>query len=158
GCGRFVSYYPDYGPEQRGGTSNCSVTISGQPIGSPVVDHPDVLVAFNRPSLEKFAPTVKKGGVILYDSMAGQFQGPEGVKVISVPATEIATEHGAIQAANTAMFGALMQAGNLGLPKEAYGDAFRVTFAKKPRLIPKNLEILEAGAGAVRVLEMAARK
>jgi len=56
------------------------------------------------------------------------------------------------------MFGALMQAGNLGLPKEAYGDAFRVTFAKKPRLIPKNLEILEAGAGAVRVLEMAARK
>jgi len=51
-----------------------------------------------------------------------------------------------------------MQAGNLGLPKEAYGDAFRVTFAKKPRLIPKNLEILEAGAGAVRVLEMAARK
>ena len=84
--------------------------------------------------------------------------GPEGVKVISVPATEIATEHGAIQAANTAMFGALMQAGNLGLPREAYCDAFRVTFAKKPRLIPKNLEILEAGAGAVRVLEMAARK
>jgi len=56
------------------------------------------------------------------------------------------------------MFGALMQAGNLGLPNEAYGDAFRVTFAKKPKLIPKNLEILEAGAGAVRVLAMAARK
>ena len=72
--------------------------------------------------------------------MAGQFQGPEGVKVISVPATE----HGAIQAANTAMFGALMQAGNLGLPREAYGDAFRVTFAKKPKFIPKNLERLVA--------------
>jgi 2-oxoisovalerate ferredoxin oxidoreductase beta subunit len=158
GCGRFVSYYPDYGPEQRGGTSNCSVRVSGQPIGSPVVDHPDVLVAFNRPSLEKFAPTVRKGGVIIYDSMAGQFKGPEGVKVISVPATEIAAEHGAKQAANTAMFGALMQAGNLGLPNEAYGDAFRVTFAKKPKLIPKNLEILEAGAQAVRVLAMAARR
>jgi 2-oxoisovalerate ferredoxin oxidoreductase beta subunit len=158
GCGRFVSYYPDYGPEQRGGTSNCSVRVSGQPIGSPVVDHPDVLVAFNRPSLEKFAPSVKKGGVILYDSLAGQFQGPDGVKVISVPATEIATERGATQAANTAMFGALMQAGNLGLPREAYGNAFRVTFAKKPRLIPKNLEILEAGAQAVKLLEMAARK
>jgi len=96
--------------------------------------------------------------VILYDSLAGQFQGPEGVKVISVPATEIATERGATQAANTAMFGALMQAGNLGLPREAYGDAFKVTFAKKPRLIPKNLEILEAGAQAVKLLEMAARK
>ncbi|MCX6677074.1 MAG: 2-oxoacid:acceptor oxidoreductase family protein [Methanothrix sp.] len=158
GCGRAVSYYPDYGPEQRGGTSNCSVIISGLPIGSPVVDHPDVLVAFNRPSLEKFAPTVKKGGLIIYDSLAGQFQAPEGVKAISVPATEIATERGATQAANTAMFGALMQAGKLGLPREAYGNAFRVTFAKKPKLIPKNLEILEAGAQATRVLEMAARK
>ena len=158
GCGRFVSWYPDYGPEQRGGTSNCSVIVSGEPIGSPVVDHPDVLVAFNRPSLEKFAPAVKKGGVILYDSLAGQFQAPEGVRVISVPATEIATDKGAHMAANTAMFGALMQTGKLGLPREAYGNAFRVTFAKKPKLIPKNLEIMEAGAQAVKVLEMSARK
>ncbi|MHB8118341.1 MAG: 2-oxoacid:acceptor oxidoreductase family protein [Methanothrix sp.] len=158
GCGRYVSYYPDYGPEQRGGTSNCSVIISGQPIGSPVVDHPDVLVVFNRPSLEKFAPSVKKGGLIIYDSLAGQFQAPEGVKAISVPATEIATELGTTQAANTAMFGALMQAGKLGLPREAYGTAFRVTFAKKPKLITKNLEILEAGAQAAMVLEMSARK
>jgi len=60
---RFVSWYPEYGPEQRGGTSNCSVVISGTPIGSPVVDHPDVLVAFNRPSLMKFASTVIEGGV-----------------------------------------------------------------------------------------------
>jgi 2-oxoisovalerate ferredoxin oxidoreductase beta subunit len=156
GSGRFVSWYPDYGPEQRGGTSNCSVIISGLPIGSPVVDHPDVLVAFNRPSLEKFAPTVKKGGVILYDSLAGQFNAPEGVKAISVPATQIAAEKGVQQAANTAMFGALMQAGNLGLPQEAYGNAFKVTFAKKPKLISKNLEILEAGAQAVKVLEMVA--
>ncbi|WP_334140449.1 2-oxoacid:acceptor oxidoreductase family protein, partial [Methanothrix soehngenii] len=131
---------------------------SGVPIGSPVVDHPDVLVAFNRPSLEKFAPAVRKGGVILYDSLAGQFQAPEGVKAISVPATEIAADKGASMAANTAMLGALMQAGKLGLPKDAYGDAFRVTFAKKPKLIPKNLEIMEAGAQAVKVLEMAARK
>jgi 2-oxoisovalerate ferredoxin oxidoreductase beta subunit len=158
GCGRYVSWYPDYGPEQRGGTSNCSVSISGEPIGSPVVDHPDVLVAFNRPSLEKFASSVKKGGLILYDSLAGQFQAPEGVRAISVPATEIAKDKGAHQAANTAMFGALMQTGNLGLPREAYGNAFRVTFAKKPNLIPKNLEILEAGGQAVKVLEMSARK
>ena len=65
GSGRFVSWCPDYGPEQRGGTSNCSVIISGLPIGSPVVDHPEVLVAFNRPSLEKFASQVKKGGLII---------------------------------------------------------------------------------------------
>jgi 2-oxoisovalerate ferredoxin oxidoreductase beta subunit len=158
GSGRFVSWYPDYGPEQRGGTSNCSIIISGEPIGSPVVDQQDVLVAFNRPSLDKFASSVKKGGLILYDSLSGQFQPPEGVKAISVPATQIASEKGAAQAANTAMFGALMQAGNLGLPKEAYGNAFQVTFAKKPKLIPLNLEILEAGAHVVRVLEMVAKK
>jgi len=158
GSGRYVSYYPDYGPEQRGGTSNCSVVISGQPIGSPVVDRPDVLVAFNRPSLEKFAPTVKKGGLILYDSQIGQFQAPDGVRAISVPATGIAEERGTPQAANTAMFGALMQTGNLGLPREAYGNAFKVTFAKKPKLIPKNLDILEAGAQAAKVLEMAGKK
>jgi 2-oxoisovalerate ferredoxin oxidoreductase beta subunit len=158
GSGRYVSYYPDYGPEQRGGTSNCSVVISGQPIGSPVVDRPDVLVAFNRPSLEKFAPTVKKGGLILYDSQIGQFQAPDGVRAISVPATGIAEERGTPQAANTAMFGALMHAGNLGLPREAYGNAFKVTFAKKPKLIPKNLDILEAGAQAARVLEMSSKK
>ena len=80
------------------------------------------------------------------------------MKVISVPATQIATDKGAHQAANTAMFGALMQAGNLGLPREAYGNAFRVTFAKKPKLIPKNLDILEAGAQAVKLLEMASKK
>jgi 2-oxoisovalerate ferredoxin oxidoreductase beta subunit len=77
---------------------------------------------------------------------------------MSVPATQIASEKGAHLAANTAMFGALMQAGNLGLPKEAYGSAFKVTFAKKPKLIPMNLEILEAGAQAVKVLEMVAKR
>jgi 2-oxoisovalerate ferredoxin oxidoreductase beta subunit len=158
GCGRYVSWYPDYGPEQRGGTSNCSVIISGVPIGSPVVDHPDVLVAFNRPSLEKFAPNVREGGVILYDSLAGYYQASEGVKAISVPAAQIATEKGSQQAANTAMLGALMQAGKLELPREAYANALKSTFSKKPKLIPKNMEIMEAGAQAVKVLEMAARK
>jgi 2-oxoisovalerate ferredoxin oxidoreductase beta subunit len=80
------------------------------------------------------------------------------VRAISIPATGIAKERGTAQAANTAMFGSLMQAGNLGLPREAYGNAFRVTFAKKPKLITKNLDILEAGAQAARVLEMSARK
>ncbi|HPJ30047.1 MAG TPA: 2-oxoacid:acceptor oxidoreductase family protein [Methanothrix sp.] len=148
--GRFVSWYPDYGPEQRGGTSNCSVVISGEPIGSPVVDRPDVLIAFNRPSLEKFAKDVKKGGLILYDSLAGAFEPPEGVAAIAVPATEIALSRGVEQATNTAMFGALMERGKLGLPREAFGGAFKRTFAKKPKLIPLNLEILEAGAKSVR--------
>ncbi|MCJ7443504.1 MAG: 2-oxoacid:acceptor oxidoreductase family protein [Methanotrichaceae archaeon] len=150
GSGRYVSYYPDYGPEQRGGTSNCSVIISGEAIGSPVVDQPDVLVAFNKPSLEKFGPSIKKGGIIIYDSQAGHYKAPEGVIVISIPAAKIATDMGVQQAANTAMFGALMETGNLGLSREAYSNAFKVTFAKKPQLIPLNLAILDAGAEAAR--------
>ncbi|UEC43339.1 MAG: Ketoisovalerate oxidoreductase subunit VorA [Methanothrix sp.] len=148
--GRFVSWYPDYGPEQRGGTSNCSVVISGESIGSPVVDHPDVLVAFNRPSLEKFASDVREGGLILYDGLAGGFNPPEGVRAVPVPATEIALSRAVEKAANTAMFGALMELGDLGLPREAFGGAFQKTFAKKPKLIPLNLEILEEGARSVR--------
>ncbi|NYT02673.1 MAG: ketoisovalerate oxidoreductase [Methanosarcinales archaeon] len=148
--GRFISWYPDYGPEQRGGTSNCTVVISGEPIGSPVVSEPDVLVAFNRPSLDKFGTEVKKGGLVLYEAMAGKFEAREGVKALAVPATEIATSKGVEQAVNTAMFGALMEAGDLGLPREAYGNAFKYTFAKKPKLIPLNLEILEMGARSVK--------
>lgn len=69
---------------------------------------------------------------------------------MAVPATEIATERGAQQAANTAMLGALMAAGNLGLPEDAFVDAIKNAFSKKPRLVPLNLEIFRAGAEAAK--------
>ncbi len=147
-AGRFVSWYPDYGPEQRGGTSNCTVVISGEPIASPVVDDIDVLVAFNRPSLEKFS--ARAMGLIIYDTLAGEFEAQNGARAMAVPATEIATERGAQQAANTAMLGALMAAGNLGLPEDAFVDAIKNAFSKKPRLVPLNLEIFRAGAEAAK--------
>ncbi|MGB9902960.1 2-oxoacid:acceptor oxidoreductase family protein [Methanothrix sp.] len=143
---RFVSWYPDYGPEQRGGTSNCTVVISGEPIASPVVDEIDLLVAFNRPSLEKFSSSVRE--LILYDMLAGDFQG--SIRSIPVPATEIATQKGAQQAANTAMLGALMASGRLGLPEDSFVGAIKDAFSKKPKLVPLNLEIFRAGADWVR--------
>ncbi|MHC1630864.1 MAG: 2-oxoacid:acceptor oxidoreductase family protein [Methanotrichaceae archaeon] len=94
GFGRFASWYPDYGPKQRCGTSNCSVVISGESIGSPVVDEPDVLFAFNHPSLDKFASDVKKGGLILYDATVDEIQVPNRVRAIPVPATTIALAKG----------------------------------------------------------------
>ena len=66
--GKNLSWLPSYGPEMRGGTCNCSVVISDDPIGSPLVTQPDVLVAMNRPSLEKFVNAVVPGGMILVDS------------------------------------------------------------------------------------------
>ncbi|HSQ01974.1 MAG TPA: 2-oxoacid:acceptor oxidoreductase family protein [Methanobacterium sp.] len=142
---RHVSWYPSYGPEQRGGTSNCTVVISGEIIGSPVVYNPDILVALNRPSLEEFAGRVKKGGTILYDSEIGEFKAIGDFKSIGVPAMKIAKKHGVGKAANTAMLGVLM-AVSTDLSEEVYMDAVKQAFAKKPKMIPVNLDVLESGA------------
>ncbi|MDR0900184.1 MAG: 2-oxoacid:acceptor oxidoreductase family protein [Methanobrevibacter sp.] len=146
---KFVSWYPAYGPEQRGGTANCSVVIAGETIGSPVVDRPDVLIALNRPALERFAVEVKKRGTIFYDSRVGDFDCPEGVRCISVPVYEIANSQGVPKAINTAMLGVLMEFGkqsNNVLSNESFYQGITETFISKPKLIDKNIEILEAGA------------
>lgn len=137
-AGKFVSWYPSYGPEQRGGTANCAVVISGQPIGSPVVTEADVLVAMNRPSLEKFAGEVKRGGWLLYNAAIGEFPAPEGVRTLAVPALELATEAGCPRAANTAMVGVLAALGGFGLSDETYRQALATNFAGKEAVIREN--------------------
>lgn len=141
-----ASWFPSYGPEQRGGTSNCSVVISGQPIGSPTVYTPDILVAMNRPSLEKFEGAVREGGVILYDSTIGEVETPAGVKALAVPATEKAKEAGDERAANSFMLGVLMGLGVTGLDEDAFKEALAENFAGKPKVIDFNQMVLEAGA------------
>ncbi|MGZ7049629.1 MAG: 2-oxoacid:acceptor oxidoreductase family protein [Methanobacterium sp.] len=142
---RHVSYYPSYGPEQRGGASNCVVVLSGSVIGNPAVNEVDTLVSFNRPSLEEFKGDVKKGGLILYDSAIGKFKPPEGVNAVSVPAFKMAKQHGVKRAGNTVMLGILMALGRSGLSEDIFKNSIEHTFSKKPKLIPVNLEILEAG-------------
>lgn len=142
---RHVSWYPSYGPEQRGGTSNCTVIISGEIIGSPVIHSSDILVALNRPSLEEFAENVKDGGTILYDAEIGKFSAPEGIIAIPVPALSIAKKHGVGRAANTAMLGVLMAISS-DLSEEVFKEAVKQAFIKKPKLIQVNLSVLESGA------------
>ncbi|HMK53619.1 MAG TPA: 2-oxoacid:acceptor oxidoreductase family protein [Methanobacteriaceae archaeon] len=143
---KYVSYYPSYGPEQRGGTSHCTVILDGQEIGSPSVYFNDILVAFNRPSLDKFADHVKPGGVILYDTDVGEFDAPEGVECIGIPAFKIAKEQGVKRAGNTVMMGILMELGFTGLPRDVFRNAIEYTFHRKPQLVDANLEILEIAA------------
>ncbi len=152
GCSdrRYASWYPSYGPEQRGGTSNCSVVISGAPIGSPVVYESNILVALNQPSLEKFANDVKPGGVIIYDESIGDFQVSAGIRAVKVPAFQIAKDAGSVKAANTVMLGVMMALGDTGLPERVFRQAIEETFSSKPKLIPMNLDILEAGASWAR--------
>jgi 2-oxoisovalerate ferredoxin oxidoreductase beta subunit len=150
-AGQNVSWFPSYGPEQRGGTASCSVVLSGKEIGSPTVDKPDVLVAMNQPSLEKFAPTVKDGGVIIYDAQIPvEFDLPKNVTVYAFPAAEIATSGGVPKAANTALLGALLALDLIGLPEDGVLTALKESFAKKPKLIPKNMEIVAAAKVWVR--------
>ena len=138
GAGKFVSWYPSYGPEQRGGTANCGVVISGSPIGSPMVSSADVLVAMNRPSLEKFAGEVKKGGLLLYNAAIGEFAAPAGVRTLAVPVQELATEGGSARASNTAMIGVLAALGGLGLPDGVYTQAIATNFAGKEKVVQQN--------------------
>lgn len=136
--GRFVSWYPSYGPEQRGGTANCAVVISGEPIGSPVVSETDILVAMNRPSLVKFAHEVKPGGLILYNADIGEFAAPEGVRALPVPVVEIAKEGGSGRALNIAMLGVAASRGQLNLADELYHQAIADNFAGKENAIRQN--------------------
>ena len=145
--GKFTTWLPSYGPEQRGGSASCSVVISGTPVGSPAVDHPDVLVCMNQPSYERFAPTVKSGGTIIYDSLipTGGIPLEAGVKTIAVPAMELATRQGVPKAANTVMLAALTHINALQLPETEILWAMNESFKKKPLLIDKNQAIFQSG-------------
>ncbi|KZX13484.1 2-oxoacid:acceptor oxidoreductase family protein [Methanobrevibacter filiformis] len=150
---RQVSWYPAYGPEQRGGTANCSVVIAGDTIGSPVVESSDILIAFNKPAYEKFSQNVNENGIIFYDSRIGEIDVLNNIKTISVPVHKIAIELGVPKAINTVMLGVLMEYGkkiNKEISKESFHQGIKETFRSKPKLIDKNIEILEAGSNWAR--------
>ena len=94
--GKEVSWLPSYGPEMRGGTANCTVVISDKPVGSPVIRSPRAVVAMNLPSLEKFEPDIREGGLLLINSSLIN-RGPErdDLTVVEIPANELASELGA---------------------------------------------------------------
>ena len=92
--GRQLSWLPSYGPEMRGGTANCSVILSDEPVGSPIVSKPDVLIAMNLPSLDKYESAVVPGGKIFYDSsLITRDVNRTDVEVYKIPATEMADKN-----------------------------------------------------------------
>jgi 2-oxoglutarate ferredoxin oxidoreductase subunit gamma len=143
-----VVWIPSYGPEMRGGTAYCTVVISDRLIGSPIIRNPKHLIAMNRPSLEKFAPTVKSGGVIFINSSIISIgAGRKDVDVVSVPIIEIAKELGNIRAANIIALAAFVARSNV-LDFALLQKAVKDKFAKKEKLIPLNMKALEAGQKA----------
>jgi len=142
--GLDVSWLPSYGPEMRSGSAHCHVCLSKQRIGSPLVAHPDVLVAMNELSLRKFAPQVAPGGLILYNQerLPQDFQLPQA-RVICIPASAMADKLGSTKATNIVLLGALLEETECLLSTTAEGVL--ETKVKKQELKEINRKALAAG-------------
>lgn len=145
-AGMEVSWLPSYGPEMRGGTANCSVTLSDAPIGSPIVDKPDILIAMNLPSLEKYLFETEKGGYIIYDSSLINKQVERAdVSIFAIPATKLASDNGLTGLANMIIMGkAIKETGVLTLDQIKNSLAQMVP-AKKAELLANNIKAIELG-------------
>jgi 2-oxoglutarate ferredoxin oxidoreductase subunit gamma len=143
-----VAWIPSYGPEMRGGTAYCTVVVSDRPIGSPIIRNPRHLVAMNRPSLEKFAPVIKPGGVILVNStLISVPSGRDDVDELRVPVNDIAKELGNVRSANIIALAAFAARSKI-VDFEMIRKCVEAEFSKKPKLIPLNLEAVAAGEKA----------
>jgi len=143
-----VAWVPSYGPEMRGGTAYCTVVVSDRPIGSPIIRNPRHLVAMNRPSLEKFAPVIQPGGVILVNStLISVPAGRDDVDELRVPVNDIAKELGNVRSANIVALSAFVARSKI-VDFEMIRKCVEAEFSRKPKLIPLNLEAVAAGAKA----------
>jgi len=145
--GHEVSWFPSYGPEMRGGTANCSVVISDDIIGSPVINEADVLIALNQPSLEKFEEQLKPGGIIIIDSsLIKVVPKRTDIRFIPIASSEIANELGNMAYATIVLLGCLSAATGC-FKRESFEDALReVLPERRYYMIPSNLEAFDKGA------------
>ena len=147
--GKHVSWLPSYGPEMRGGTANCSVIVNDDPVASPLVDKADVVVAMNRPSLDKFESHVKPGGtLVINSSLIDRKAERDDIQVVYCDATRIAEAVGNPKGANVAILGAMLQKVPV-VDDEKMSEAIRIELGeRKAKFLPGNMKALEAGKAA----------
>ena len=144
--GKEVVWIPSYGPEMRGGTAYCTVVVSDRPIGSPIINNPIHLVVMNRPSLEKFAPTIRPNGiVVINNSLIPITSNRNDISEILVPCNQIAIELGNPKGANMVALGAYVTCSKV-VSLEMVEKIVRHEFAKKPQFIDANVAALKRGA------------
>jgi len=147
--GKEVSWLPSYGPEMRGGTANCTVVISNRPVGSPVVEHPHAVLAMNLPSLDKFEPMLRPGGLLMINSsLIKRGAERDDVNEVLVPANRIANELSNPKGANMVALGAFVASSKV-LSMDTVTEVVRETFAAKPKIVDINIEALKRGRDAV---------
>ena len=144
--GRQLSWLPSYGPEMRGGTANCSVVLSDEPVGSPIVNKPAVLIVMNLPSLDKYEDAVVPGGTIFVDStLIGRKVRRADVRAFYLPATQLAQQNGIASLANMIMLGKVLRECDF-TGFDNIEDAVRsVVSAKHADLFEVNLKALKLG-------------
>ncbi len=142
-----VSWLPSYGPEMRGGTASCGVIVSGGNIGSPIIDKPDVLVAMNLPSLDKYESTVVSGGTIILDSsLIDRKVIRDDVNVVYIPATRLAGENDCPTLANMIIVGKLLQIQGEYDQKAIDETLSKVISAKRADMLEINKRAMQIGA------------
>ena len=145
-AGKEVSWLPSYGPEMRGGTASCSVIISDDAVGSPIVSKPDVLIAMNLPSLDKYEDTVVSGGMIFVDSsLIERKVKRDDVKVFYIPATKLASDNGISKLANIILMGKVLAETN------GFDNEESVNNALKKVISAKHSDMLEVNLNAMRI-------
>ena len=144
-----VSWLPSYGPEMRGGTASCSVIISDEPVGSPIVSTPDLLVAMNLPSLDKYESSVVPGGTIIVDStLIERKVARDDVNVVYIPATGLASENGMPTLANMIIVGKILKLYDEFNMEGVNAALGKVISARHQDMLQFNLKAMELGADA----------
>ena len=145
-AGRHVTWIPSYGPEMRGGTANCTVIIGDDPIGAPLVAQPDVAVALNQPSYEKYEPIVKAGGLLVVNrSIVEDVSERDDIEAVYVAANAIAEEFGTTKMLNMVLIGAMLRRKpvlDLAVVARALEEHLP---SGKSHLIEANLNVLQRG-------------
>lgn len=149
--GKEVSWVPSYGPEMRGGTANCLITIADDEIDSPVFDTPDNVIVMNRPSLEKFEDRVRPGGILIVDSsMVDRPVKRKDIDAYAIPAKEIANDLGNVKTANMVLLGALLELTGV-VSRDSLIDCLKeVLPPSKQRNADINKQALTKGADYIR--------
>lgn len=141
-----VAWLPSYGPEMRGGTANCSVTVSDETIGSPIVDKPDILIAMNLPSLEKYYDETESKGYVIFDSSLIIKQGVrDDVITVGIPATKLASDNGLDGLANMIILGKVIKETGIFTLEQIESSLSQMVPAKKAELLKNNIKAIELG-------------
>jgi len=144
--GRYVTYYPSYGVEVRGGTANCTVVVSDEEIASPVASEPEFVVAMNQPSFARFQGILQAGGLLCANSSIVSTESARSdIEILAIPTSELAEKLGTIKVANMVMLGALIRASNMISYDDMLENLAGILGEGKAKLLKVNREALALG-------------